>query len=201
MPDIDAGAGYVSIRLLYLFYFFMVLWLCTIAKPRWLSVLAIMVVIHCCFNMAVNRINISRGMLNEANEYYDLSEMIKPNSIVLPVNAASNWDRGHFSGYLGADKPIAILDNYECEIDYFPVTWNMKQIPDFRFGNIEPLQQNSCLKWRTDTAHSEMKINYVFVNGSLKNLNDSCRIRLGAALEREFNVIYSSPNCRLYERK
>lgn len=201
MPDMEAGAGYVTMRLLYLFYFFMVLWLCAIARPRWMASVAVLVVIYCCVHLALNRRQVSRNMLNVANEYYDLAEKIQANSIVLPINVSSSWDYGHFSGYLGAEKPLALLDNYECQIDYFPLTWNVRDIPKFTFGRIDPLSNPACLNWKTDTTHAAVKIDYVFVNGHLKNLGDSCRSLVNEALNRDFKIIYSSANCELYKRK
>lgn len=46
---------------------------------------------------------------------------IKEGAVVLPLKETDFWIREHYSGYLGCEKPLFLLDNYEAELGYFPV--------------------------------------------------------------------------------
>ena len=84
-----------------------------------------------------------------AIDYVDVANHIEKNSVVLPINYSGNWLMAHFSNYLGVEKPIIILENYECLAGYFPLKWNVNTMPDSRFG---PITSDSllCLKWQAN---------------------------------------------------
>src|SRR5205085_9970610 len=104
---------------------------------------------------------------------HDASELIPPNSVVLPLDYSGNWKTLHFSNYMGTDRPLVILENYECNQNYFPVQWNEKKIPAIMLGNT-PLTE-TCIQYvRSNPENPRLKIDFVFVLGNLENKDDSC---------------------------
>ncbi|HKL03367.1 MAG TPA: hypothetical protein VJ911_06805, partial [Cryomorphaceae bacterium] len=48
---------------------------------------------------------------------------MKKESVILPLTSTTFWIREHYSNYMGYEKPLIILENYEAELKYFPVNW------------------------------------------------------------------------------
>ncbi len=66
-------------------------------------------------NCTIRKLDSHAITINKAAKY------IFENSIVLPVNLSDNWMEPHFSNYLGVDKPMIILKNYEVSVCWFPI--------------------------------------------------------------------------------
>jgi hypothetical protein len=75
-------------------------------------------------------------------EYVSAVKYIAPGSVVLPLDFSPNGkdehgnvigDRNylftHSAQYMGAEKPLIILDNYEANKGYFPLTWREQANP------------------------------------------------------------------------
>jgi hypothetical protein len=46
---------------------------------------------------------------------------VPPGSLLLPLNYNDKWVYLHLSGYAGTEKPLALLENYESALSWFPV--------------------------------------------------------------------------------
>lgn len=64
-----------------------------------------------------------RDLDGQAQAVHGASAVIAPNSTVYPVILSDNWLHKHISNYLGADKPMIILENYEARLGWFPLRW------------------------------------------------------------------------------
>ncbi len=96
------------------------------------------IVLFACFGcLTVVRINCLSSASREVSDYISAEGHIRANSVVLPLDFApsgidehggviADWNFlfAHASQYLGAAKPLVILDNYEANMGYFPVRWN-----------------------------------------------------------------------------
>ena len=135
MPESNIFGGFISIRLSLMFYLFFFLWL-SAQRISWkISGVAVFVLLSIHFNLMMFNIRALKVLDRVAQDCNNASIYIKPNSIVLPVNCSDDWKHYHFSNYSGVDKPLVILDNYECMVGYFPLKWNENQIPNLVFGN------------------------------------------------------------------
>ena len=94
----------------------------------------------------------------------DASYEIEPYSTVLPINDSDNWICGHISNYLGINKPMIILENYEVSLNHFPLTWNHKKIPLLHLGN--PEEGIDILP--TNTTDDESQVDYIFILSDTK---------------------------------
>ena len=66
-------------------------------------------------------------MAHDASEIQEASEVIKPNSIILPISANANWMEQNFCFYLGLDKPMVITKWYEPDQGWFALKYNPKK--------------------------------------------------------------------------
>jgi len=197
LPDSDGQAGYVSVRLCLLFFLFFIAWLSTHEVPRWLGFVSVALVLYSHFRLNQYYTETAKALNKVASECYAASEFIEPNSVVLPVNFSDNWIQNHFSNYLGADKPMLLLENYECATGYFPVKWNEQRIPRFTLGSI-PLEDLDCLENRGNNQNEEKQIDYVFTLGSTPEKPNACIHLFDSIVKQQYTLVYSSTNCALY---
>ena len=200
LPDSDGSAGYVSVRLGLLFFLFLIIWFSTQNFQKWFSLLIITVVLYCNFKLNSYYITATNDLNDVAKECNNASEYILPNSIVLPINYSDNWLYAHFSNYLSVDKPMIILENYECGTGYFPLKWNEASIPNTLLGST-PSNKLSCLQWKSNAQNPTRPIDYVFVLGNMDAKADSCNQEIKQILSDNYSLTYHTDNCKLYQLK
>jgi len=200
LPDSNRSAGYVSVRLGLIFFIILTIWLACQEYHKWLIIPAVVVVLFLNFGLNLRysssmiKLNTIAINCNEASKY------IPENSIVLPLRYSNLWLAGHFSNYLGIDKPMIILENYECGTGYFPLKWNDDSIPNTLLGNIES-NKMSCLSWKTNRENKTDVIDYVFVLGNLDMKADSCGLIIKNHILENYNLVFNNEDCELYEDK
>ena len=202
LPDSDGGIGYVSVRLAYFFFIFLVIWISVQSLPKWLGIFSALVALYCHFNLNQFYIKEEENLNKAATECYTASEHIPENSVVLPLNWSDLWLHGHFSNYLGIDKPMVILENYECNLNWFPLKWNNEELPAAQFGDLD-MKSTSCLSLnsgRTKQA-SVQKIDFVFILGNMETHTDSCATIIKQELNKSFELSYSTDHCKLFKLK
>lgn len=57
------------------------------------------------------------------HEISQTAEQLEKGAVVMPLTTSDFWIREHYSNYLGYEKPLVILENYEAELQYFPLQW------------------------------------------------------------------------------
>lgn len=123
VPD-SFSAGMMNDRCVLLFFLLFALWLATSAPARW-PVIALATVAACMqLCLAYLQWSTARRELDvHAQEVERASAVIPAGAIVYPVLLSDNWLHAHISNYLGADKPMIILENYEARLGWFPLRW------------------------------------------------------------------------------
>jgi len=200
LPVSDGSAGYVTERLGLLFFIFLIIWLSKQYLRKWFSLIMVAAVLYCHFKLNIYYSSVTKDLNKVAIECNNVSKYILPNSIVLPLNYSDNWLYGHFSNYLGIDKPLIILENYECGTGYFPLKWNEKSIPNTLFGNVS-LNEFPCLQWKSNTQNLPVKMDYIFVLGNIDLKIDSCNQKIKQNLFKNYTLTYYSENCKLYKSR
>ncbi len=188
-----AHAGMMSDRFCLLAYMFFIIWVvCQPLKGRIVSVLIALIVILHVGLMFKRQNGTIRSLDKDATCIGNTSKYIGENSIVLPVNMSENWIEPHFSNYLGVDKPMVILENYEASMGWFPVLWNTKRLPRIMLGQHESFEG---LHWMSNTASPMIKqIDYVFLFGSTAKINDPNWVELRETLKQYYTLAFSSDN-------
>ncbi|MGE0090883.1 MAG: hypothetical protein AB7S50_15545 [Bacteroidales bacterium] len=199
MPDSNGYSGYFTVRMVLLLYLFYIVWIAIQKYPRWLLILSISVVFLTNFGLNFYYIKQIRHLNNLALEINNQSKFIDDYKVVLPINFSTNWMHGHFSNYLGIDKPIVILENYECGTGYFPVKWS-NDFPNTTVGN----RKNSefCINWKTNTESlNQYPIDYIFILGNTEELNNPCAKKTMQLILSEYQLILQTKNTQQFKLK
>ncbi len=149
-------------------------------------------------------------------DYTSAKSNIRPNSIVLPLDFAPcgkdqegrmiadrNFLFYHASQYMGLDKPLIILDNYEANMGYFPLRWKDNVNPYFHLSKDEGIEAQPPYASINMYQQAGVTIDYVlmwcFDSSYLANEHFS---ELYAEINAGYHIVYTSATSRtkLYER-
>lgn len=202
----------MSERLIVLFYLFFIIWLASLKFPRIIKAISLIVVVL-LHNFFIHRhFEAIRRLSKDAAKIVQVSEHIKPNSMVLTFNYSDNWLHSHITGYLGSNRAIAVIENYEAALKWFPIQWkndvydidrlivwgvDNKQIA----GDFYINEADSSL-FSLKRINGQLKeIPYVFVMGDFENRNDSLTLKIKQVLKLSYQEIQTNNLCKLFELK
>lgn len=199
LPD-SSSAGMMSDRLSLMF--FILLTILVITQPLPAKVQTIVSVLIISLHLVLlTKHSITMGELNHnAVSVNQSAQYIEANKVVLPVNLSDNWLQPHFSNYLGVDKPMVILENYEAEVGWFPVKWNPVS-PRIILGG-KPLVNGISLPHNKATL-VQKQVDYIFFYGNLSKREDNNHKALNDIIAEEFKLEYQSADnyIAIYKRK
>ena len=137
-----AGAGVLSVRLQFLPYLMMLLWVAAFPlREKWRKYIMIAGIVLGS-GLLVMRMPAYLRTQEALDEYLSVADFIEPGHTVLPLSydhrgrtpkgeevANRIWLFFHIADYLAVDKPLIMLDNYEANTGYFPLKWLPDQNP------------------------------------------------------------------------
>lgn len=209
-PQSIGGAGSIDIRLAFLPPLFMLLYFAT---KKWTE-LTKTIFISVSFLISCTFLIIRFPYVMKANaigkEIMKASDFIEDNSVVLnlhfdywqqlPGNDSLFHQDGsflHFSDYLGAmeDKHLILLNNYEAEINYFPVNWQpgknpRESVAGFIQGALPPCGDYSLYEKQVNHPISYI----VFQNWRQEALLNPCVKSLVEKINSGFTKVFESKN-------
>lgn len=163
IPNFIGGVGgHMSMRLAILMYFCLFIRLSLISFPVFVkqiylsvSVVISLLLLNYYFYVIKN--------LNKATYQVEMvSQYIRPNSVVLPIYASNYWMMGHFSNYIGINKPLVILENYETAVNSIPLVCREDEFSDLEQGNYS--RRDICIHWREGKGFKDDN-DYIFIFG------------------------------------
>ena len=195
-----AGAGMMTDRFALMFFMFLVAWFASRIEYSRLNHLLILVVLfaHVALIRQHHREAV-KNMDQQARVIHHASQFLERNSVVLPVNFSDNWLQGHFANYLGADKPVMILENYEASVGFFPLKFKGEEFPYILLRDREELPG---ISWRNNPgSENRSRITHVFLYGNMSRLEDDAWKELKGILQEECALVHQSEDgfVRLYE--
>jgi len=185
MPDSDGLSGYYSIRLCLLLFIFLILWLSNQKISLFLKIFSTIIVFFIHFKLLMYYMEVEQELSKNAQEIYEVSKKIEPNSVILPINRSEHWFLAHFSNYCGIEKPLVILENYEADLPYFPIKWNTKNLPSILLDTIK-LNDIICANWNKKGDSIFFKVSNVLIIGHDVNNQDSCNLLINNILNLFF---------------
>ena len=192
LPDSDPTAGFISSRLLLMVFLFLILWISGFHYPKWVMVLGLATIFLAQYKLVRLHQQTFTGMNTEIAEVLEVESVIRPHTVILPVNYSANWLGVHHSNYLGIRKPVVILENYECVNSYFPLTWHC----DTAMWNLAHSEWNRLdLILEKTSPETFKRVDYVFVQGK-EAFPDS----LKTALLEHYSLRRETPHLLLFER-
>lgn len=124
LPDSNSTIGFVSSRIMLLFFIFLILWLSSQKVPLLIKIVIFVLINITNYSILFHNFkSVSPGCII-ANEVNTAAKFIKPYSTVLPLNNSNNILYTHISNYLGSGNPIVVLENYEAKTEIFPLKWS-----------------------------------------------------------------------------
>lgn len=200
-PDWVVSGGYISIRLA-LFFFLMLVTLIASGSitPKWLFLpVLVLLTVHVYL---VNYHNKHIAELSgDASDLVEGGKHMEDGAVLLPLNYSTNWLQVFHANYLGIEKNIINLDNYEPTQPHFPLINKHKSVFELmeKYGNRNP----PCINIDNYEQKSNHRIDYLsrfYFNG---DITDSCSGLVEREIQARFELIYESDNkkIQLYKRK
>jgi len=195
-PDSDGNAGFVSMRLCLLLLLALLTWVSVQKFPEWIIVPAVGFVLF-VFNSQIHFHYWKARELNPiVQECHDAGLKLEPNSLVMPLDYSGHWLMSHFANYLGHEKAVVILENYEASTDYFPLVFNWKEFRRPLIGN-DSLK--GCISYSHELKTKPKQVDYIFVWGQSEDKKDSCNIRTDALIKQFYTLVYKGEWVVLYK--
>ena len=197
VPENDGKGGYIVLRMILLSWLFLVVWL---ACQNWNSLfkyLFISSAIILTLGMFRIKSETQKKFSILASQIYKSSEFIKTNDVILPIWKSAPWDwiSAHYSNYLGINKSIIILENYEAIQDYFPLKWKPT-------SPLQPLISPSpsayCDFIEKNGDSGLEKLDHILIYGLEINTINTCDSSLNEVLNTKCKLVYEVEFCRLY---
>lgn len=198
----NSGAGMMSYRYCLILFMFGISWIVLRAVNIKFNYFLIIIMLFLHFIMLFKQLNGTLKQLDkDAIVIKQADKYIRENSIVLPINLSDNWLEIHFSNYLGVEKPMIILENYEANVNWFPVRWRRQDFPNVLLEDRNVL---SGIGWPNNKESIiKRQIDYVVLYGNLEKLNNAEYAELKELLSTKFKLKYKSENSYLiiFERQ
>ena len=197
-PDSDGWAGYFSIRILLLFFLFFIVWLGTQKIPKIILFVSISLILFFHIQLTICRDKTTRELDYLAWRCCKAAEYIKESSTVFPVNCSGNWLYGHFDKYLGISKPLVLLDNNECNQNYFPLRWNANKIPQVFVD--ETGEVDRCYTFPYTGKNGRRRADYIFIMGR-PDTNKTCDKKLIVIIKEHYQQVYTDSLVYVYKNQ
>jgi hypothetical protein len=199
LPDGYGTASVTNLRIGFIFFLVMILWISTFRIPMYLGIiaatggLAVNTLLILSYTPTINDLGKLAASCNKAADF------VAPNSIVLPVYCMDNLFTAHLVDYLAVDKPVVLVNNYECQSGYFPVKWNEKLRPNYFMGN--PATPEKYINFEIMKGKPSIRLDYVFVVGHCDPGKGRFFTTLHKILAEDYVCVYETENCSLYKDK
>ncbi|MBK7127829.1 MAG: hypothetical protein IPM74_14670 [Crocinitomicaceae bacterium] len=195
LPDNDHRGGYISVRVLYLFYLLLVAWICTLPLSWKFALPAVITTAILLIIQLDIRGEGQRALSKWAQRLVEACDKIEPSSTVLPINTSNHWQARHLYGYGCFDKEVIFLANYETSHVYFPVrTIENSPLPVIRAND----PSYACSHFFSQLNNTTSLPDYVLIYGFFENpINQSCGNCNTDSLLNEYTLISEDDFYRL----
>ena len=147
-PGSMFGAGILSVRLEFVPYLLVLLWLASSSFPNVIKTCAAVFSALLLLALVIVRMPHHRLASDAIQEYLSARAYLEPLSTVLPLSYAHEglttdgepitdkiWLFMHAADYLGSEQPLIMLGNYEANTGWFPLIWKEDKNP-FKHLNV-----------------------------------------------------------------
>lgn len=200
-PDSSQSAGYISIRLCLFFYILWIAFLSVFKINRYLLISTILIFTYFQYTKMKLFVKDSQIYSEIITDIRKSSNSIEENKVVLSLKTNGDWLLGHYPSYLGLDKPMVVLDNYEAYNRYFPIIWNFEDLPSLFLSDYIK-SDIPCMNWPDGHGKGgNYQIDYVFIIGSeVEMQEEDCYYKLYKVLMKDFKLKYKSKFTLLYQK-
>jgi hypothetical protein len=197
-PDKDGFYGYISTRFVFWMFLFFVFWMATNRISNRFAIALVVVYLFFSYLLFAKKKEGVSFLSNQLKRLEKPMQLVRPNSVVMQGFFADHylWQGVHYLNYLGADKPVVLLENYEADIGYFPVIWKPQSFPYVKFGDAAP--EGYCFGWPSGDKTRPVKVVDYFLLFGEKPDNE-CYRNIKSTLDKNYSLIYQSVDLRFYQ--
>jgi hypothetical protein len=197
VPDSLASGGILSVRIIQLFYLFLILLMATLRLPVIASRLGAFFALAISVLFMNAHYDTQKQLEVEARNFIDAASQFPEDAVVVPLNYSGNWLHANLCCYTGAVKPLVILDNYEATYRNFPLIWNKGMNPEEHLGN-NVSSSKPCIDIKASELKTGRKIDGVMAWLMPASDNDSCFLSLQAQLRAQGFTTSSTTEAQLH---
>lgn len=206
------NANILPERLIIIVFLFLCFWLATQTYPGWVhkSAIFIILVIHVAFSFYHSRS--MRGTSKQIELMKEVTQHIEPGSLLLPFNYAyeGNWLHMHSPGYFGSGKPIAVIENYEGQLKWFPINWKLEGKYELAPINVWAADNKKMIDHFYSNAQNPdvfslpqkdgkiQEIPYAVIFGKMPDETDPDFQKIKPILNKSYELIFQNGFCWLY---
>ena len=202
IPESLASGSVITVRVVQVFYLAWMIWLITLNIP--IKGRVVIAFISVLFSLVFSIRNFTRrkDLSDFAITYFEAAERMEKGSIVVPLNYDSNWLHNHLCDYMGVEKDIVVLRNYEAVSKAFPLVWKKGMDPELHLGDF-PASKKPCINIANFEKFSGLKINYITVQMKPYIADDSCTKSTFKQLDSLFEPLplWNNSDVRIYKRR
>ncbi len=200
-------------RLILILYLFFILGIATLKYPRKLRIASLFFILLIQIVYVKMHTEEMGNLSNQVDKIKETTEHIEAGSLLLTLNYSDNWFNSHTAGYFGSGKPIAVIEDYEANLSWFPICWNMngpykldainnwgvenKKIIGSFYVNAPDTTVFSLM-----TKNNELvKIPYVVKFGNSIDMSQDYNIKAEEVLSAGYQLTFQNDFCKLYQLK
>jgi len=203
----------LSDRLIFVFYLFLIIWLGSLHHPKFIHIITFVVVVVLQITFIRIYVKEMKGLSVDAKKLESIATNIESNHLTLTLNYSNNWLHSHISGYVGANKAIPVIENYEAQLKWFTINWNKSvyelDILDNWGVNNKDLacdfylnsKDTMCFSLNTKADHRIKPIDYIIVLGKPDTSTNLCNDKVKTVLDNYYIKLDSNDLCMLYKLK
>ncbi|MNJ88816.1 hypothetical protein D3C87_63730 [compost metagenome] len=200
IADASGMVSIISIRFALLAFLFLLIWIASLKPAKWFIFVCSVLLLVVQFKRVRYFDEMTEIHSQIAVKCKQAEKFIEPGSVVGTVNLTNNWLLNHFSNYLGIDKPMIILENYEANMDYFPLKWNIEKVPNMQIAGQSVLKNPLFSSYKTNLANEKRAIDYIFVLGHWDTTNP-VHVQDRQLIPEQFQEVFRNNQCILYRYK
>jgi hypothetical protein len=196
-------------RLILFFFLFLITWLAILHYPKWIHFLSFITVVTVHYVFTGMYYKTEGELSGDIVKLKETVSQVEEGSLLLTLNYNDNWLHVHTTGYIGCDKPMAVLENYEAGLAWFPVQWNLTHY-QLGFLNEWGVENKKvlCDKYLQPEApdifslkgndNHIVPIPYILITGNLETNKDNFPPCLLKILDTSYTTLEHNNFCTLF---
>lgn len=197
-------------RLILILYIFFILGIATLTYPRKLQSFALFIILIVQIAYVKMHSCDFRELSNMVKKIKETTTHIESGSLLLTFNYSDNWYNAHTAGYFGSGKPIVVIENYEGQLKWFPIRWNLQSKYDLSALNVWGVENKKIIDRFYSNAQNPdvfslpqkdgkiQEIPYAVIFGKMPDTNDPDFQKIKPILDKSYELIFQNDFCWLY---
>jgi hypothetical protein len=201
-PNELVSGGFLNIRMLLLFYIFLIACLSMFTYPKIIAFPILLVLLSITAFQQNKKFTNLNVLSAEASELTSIQNHVKEGKTMIPLNYSKNWLHTNLSSYIASDKLILLFDNYEANTPHFPLKWVEQAQPNPLLGNFS-YSLNPTISIAPYENKTGLHVNYIVRWCYQHAEKDTIALKTNQEISNDFKLIYTSPkgNAELFERR